>query len=407
MKRFNNVSDGINWIQVQKRFLGNKDLNKLTNALNKLNLNLNPIKKIHILGTNGKGSTQAFISNILKNKGYKVGSFTSPYLIKFNERIKINNENISDIDLLNLINFIYKFNLENNYNLSFFELLTLMSLKHFSDTNCDVIIMEAGIGGRLDSTNIMNYDQTIITSVGFDHKNILGNKIEQIATEKVGALKDNNTLIIYNNNKYNDVIMKRVSLTKSDLILLEYDQIKLINNNYYYKNYKINLNMLGKHQVYNSVLALNSVYNLFGIEIEDMIKDINETSWPGRFEKIKQNVYIDGAHNIDAIKALIETINDNFKNLKINIIFSALKDKDISPMIKLLQKENYNIKLTSFVDPRFASLKEYETINTPYIENINEIIKNINEDEITVFTGSIHFIGYVKELFNNENNISY
>ena len=171
--QFNNVLEAISWLEHQPRFKEKVDLNSLKDKFFKLNIDLSNIKKIHIGGTNGKGSTNAFLSEILIENNLKVGSFTSPYLVVFNERIKINNENIKDSDLLNYINYFYQFNLElyalNNIKLSFFEILTLLSLKYFHDNNVDVIIMETGIGGRLDATNILNYDASIITSIGFDH----------------------------------------------------------------------------------------------------------------------------------------------------------------------------------------------------------------------------------------------
>lgn len=398
MAKFNNINDAIFWIENQRRAFGNKDLKKLKEALYKLNINLKESKTIHILGTNGKGSTQAFISNVLINNNYKVGAFTSPYLLKFNERIKINNNNIIDKELLDLINYFYNFNIKYNYNLSFFELLTLMSFKYFSEQKCDVIIIEAGIGGLLDSTNIINYDITVITSIGYDHTNILGNTLKEIAYQKVGALKDNGVLIAYNNLNYIDVFNQRVKETNSKFISLDIDE---------YKKYNLNTKLLGKHQKRNAILAIEAIKYLFKIDDLNIIKYINNTTWDGRFEEISKNVFIDGAHNIDAIKALIETINSNFYNNDITIIFSALKDKKIEEMINLLNKENYEIILTSFPDFRFESLQMFETDKIVYNENVNELIKNVNKNNITIFTGSLHFIGFIKGVFNNENDISH
>ena len=199
MKRFNNLTDSLNWLESQTKFKKKESLEPMKKALDLLNINLDNIKKIHVGGTNGKGSTSAFLTNILISNNLKVGTFTSPYLIKFNERIKVNNENINDDDLLNLINEIYNFNEllfdKEGYHLSFFELLTLMAFKYFSELKLDVIIMEIGIGGRLDATNIINYDATIITSIGLDHIKVLGSTIEEIAKEKLGALKRGGILI--------------------------------------------------------------------------------------------------------------------------------------------------------------------------------------------------------------------
>ncbi|HHX78398.1 MAG TPA: bifunctional folylpolyglutamate synthase/dihydrofolate synthase, partial [Acholeplasmataceae bacterium] len=196
---FYNIDDAINWVVRQTKFREKTDLSIMKEAFKMLNINLDEIKKIHLAGTNGKGSTGAFLSEILVSNNYKVGWFTSPYLVKFNERVKINNLDINDNDLLKYINYFYDFNealyLKNNVKLSFFEILTLLSFKYFKDNNVDVMLIEVGIGGRLDATNIINYDVSIITSIGFDHMQQLGDTLESIAYEKVAILKKHGYLI--------------------------------------------------------------------------------------------------------------------------------------------------------------------------------------------------------------------
>lgn len=189
---FKNINDALNWFIVQPKFKEKQDLDLVLKAFGKLNLDLSQIKKIHVAGTNGKGSTTSYLTHVLMENGFKVGSFTSPYLVNFNERIRINFSEISDDKLLELINFIYKFNLDLNNNegffLSFFEMITLISLIYFYENKCDVIIMEVGIGGLLDATNIINYDVSIITNIGFDHMKQLGNDLESIALNKLGIV---------------------------------------------------------------------------------------------------------------------------------------------------------------------------------------------------------------------------
>ena len=254
---FIKVEDAINWLENQRRFDSKDDLTKLKNAYKLLNLDFSKTKKIHVGGTNGKGSTTAFISNVLVNNNLKVGIFTSPYLIKFNERIKINNQNINDNDLLKYINFIYDFNEINNLRLTFFELLTLMTFKYFNDLNLDVIIMEIGIGGRLDSTNIINYDVTVITSIGLDHVNILGNTLELIATEKVGAVKECGHLITYDNKKLNSILKNRVKDVSATIKLIDKLDINELSNSssFSYNGNVFNLKLKGVHQRENAVLA--------------------------------------------------------------------------------------------------------------------------------------------------------
>src|SRR5690554_1373451 len=407
MKKFSNNLEAITWLENQVRFNNKKDLNLLFQSYNKLNLNLSNTKKIHIGGTNGKGSTAAFISSALINNNLKVGLFTSPYLVKFNERIKINNIDINDSDILSLINYFYNFNEELfnelNYKLSFFEIITLMAFKHFSDNNCDVIIIEIGIGGRLDSTNIINYDATVITNIGFDHMKVLGDTLEAIALEKVGALKLNGHLITTANSQ-SDTFNNYASNVEATLNIINKSLIKPVNTNlFYYKDNLFNINLMGDYQRENAVLAYETVKYLYNFSDDKIIDSLKDTYWPGRLEQIKPNVYIDGAHNKPAIEALFRNVNSIFKDKKVTVVFSALKDKDINEMLNIIKSYNFKIVLTSFPDFRFESLEQYTTNDIKYVEDsvtlLNDLSNVIKEDEVLIITGSLHFIGYIKNQF--------
>lgn len=408
MNKFNNEQEAITWLENQVKFNNKKDLNLLLKAFNKLNLDLSKTKKIHIGGTNGKGSTAAFISSALINNNLKVGLFTSPYLVKFNERIKINNTDISNSELLNLINFFYNFNellfSELNYKLSFFEIITFMAFKHFIDNACDVVIIEIGIGGRLDSTNIINYDVTAITNIGFDHMKVLGNTLDEIALEKFGALKANGHLITTASNHeiLLDEYSKKISGTYH---IINKTLIKPVNKNlFYYKENLFNINLLGDYQRENSVLAYETIKYLYNFSDEKIIDSFTNTYWPGRLEEIKSNIFIDGAHNKPAIEALFRNVNTIFKDKKVTVIFSALRDKDINEMLNIINSYNFKIILTSFPDFRFESLDQYSNDEIEYIESsidlLNNISKTIKDDEVVIVTGSLHFIGYIKNNFN-------
>lgn len=407
MKKFSNNLEAITWLENQVRFNNKKDLNLLFQSYNKLNLNLSNTKKIHIGGTNGKGSTAAFISSALINNNLKVGLFTSPYLVKFNERIKINNIDINDSDILSLINYFYNFNEELfnelNYKLSFFEIITLMAFKHFSDNNCDVIIIEIGIGGRLDSTNIINYDATVITNIGFDHMKVLGDTLEAIALEKVGALKLNGHLITTASSQ-SDTFNNYASNVEATLNIIDKSLIKPVNTNlFYYKDNLFNINLMGDYQRENAVLAYETVKYLYNFSDDKIIDSLKDTYWPGRLEQIKPNVYIDGAHNKPAIEALFRNVNSIFKDKKVTVVFSALKDKDINEMLNIIKSYNFKIVLTSFPDFRFESLEQYTTNDIKYVEDsvtlLNDLSNVIKEDEVLIITGSLHFIGYIKNQF--------
>lgn len=408
MTNFSNVIDAITWLQSQVKFSEKKDLKRLEFAYNRLKLNFSNTKKIQIGGTNGKGSTAAFINQSLIDNNLKVGLFTSPYLVEFNERIRVNNINISDNDLLNLINYFYSFNeqlfRDFEYKLSFFEILTLMALKHFSDNKCDVIIMEIGIGGRLDATSIINYDVLVITNIGFDHMKILGNTLEEIALEKVSALKQKTHLITTVDYKLNNVFINYANSLPASVNFINKDLIKPINNNqFYYKDLLFEISLLGDYQRENAVLAYEVIKYLFNFNDENIINSFKITKWAGRLEEIIPNIFIDGAHNKPAIEALFSSISNIFNDKRITIVFSALKDKDINEMLNIIKKYNYKVFLTSFPDFRFESLKSFENNDIKYIEDsislINDLKDKLSKDEVIIITGSLHFIGYIKEKF--------
>ena len=194
-----NLSDSIKWIESQIKFKPKEDLSRMQAAYKMLNIHFAGVKKIHVAGTNGKGSTCAYLTSIYRLSDEKVGTFQSPYILRFNERIMIDGKSISDEDLLRYINWIKEFNetFKTSFgeHLSFFELLTLISLKYFYDQNVRVMIMEVGIGGLLDATNIIDYDLSLITNIGFDHMKQLGSTLESIASNKLGIVKKGGHLI--------------------------------------------------------------------------------------------------------------------------------------------------------------------------------------------------------------------
>jgi len=409
---FKKIDSAINWIISQPKFTKNKDLSNMILAYKLLNLNLDNIKKVHIAGTNGKGSTLAFLANILMANNLKVGAFTSPYLIKFNERIRINNNLISDDDLLAYINYFYEFNESlyqtNNFKLSFFELLTLISLKYFSDKNVDIILMEVGIGGKLDSTNILNYDVSIITSIGYDHMDKLGYSLEEIADEKLAIVKPGGFLL-----SGVDSFLKTRFINYANKIKAKFKFIKARDifpyskNEFFYKDKLYKLSLLGDYQRTNALLADNALRYLYNFDDNQILPYLNTTKWAGRLEELRKDVYIDAAHNIPSIAALLRNIEYLFNDKRVTILFSMLKDKPISDILKMIKDKRHKIYLAGFSDLRFKSLVEFEDDNIKYFENgfekFKELILKKQENEVLIATGSIHFIGYLKREYLKNN----
>lgn len=403
---FNNLSDAINWIVVQQKFRPKTSLVHMKKAFDMLSLDLSYMKKIHVTGTNGKGSTCMYMTKILVDQGYKVGTFMSPYLISFNERIRVNNENISDELLLKHINYIYEVSLkykeETQETLSFFELLTLVSLSVFDELKLDVIIMEVGIGGLLDATNILNYDASVITNIGFDHMKTLGHTLEEIAFNKLGIVKENNHLFTTVDKALHTQFIDYVNSKNANITIVNKDDIKSISalpNIMEYKGNLYKLSLLGDYQMYNASLAIEVMNYLFPtLDKEKLTLSLNSVSYGGRLEKVLDGVYIDGAHNQHAIKELLIALQSTFKMYNIHILFSALSDKEPLHMLEMLKPHVKSITTTAFPDTRYESLASlpFKFEENPKIA-LENLIKNKSETDLVIITGSLHFIGYIKK----------
>ncbi len=412
---FKTVVEAINWLEIQVKFKPKTDLDRMKEATKMLGVDLSSIKKVHVAGTNGKGSVCAMISFILMEAGYRVGTFTSPYLVLFNERIRYQMEPIQDDELLELTNMIYDFNesFAKTYGekLSFFELLTLMSMLYFKHKEVDVMIMEVGLGGLLDATNVLNYDLSLITSIGFDHMKQLGNTLESIASNKLGILKPGNHLITTVDPKLHDYFKDYVKHVPATMMCITKDDVSVTQDlplQIMYHNHTYDVSLKGSYQILNTALSIEAVnYVDPNITPEVIQKGLLNTTWAGRLEEIDHHIYIDGAHNTHAIDALIETAKTTFKDQKIWILFSALGDKDIPGMLERLKTISDHITISTFPDPRFQDLseiaKDYIYQPDPFLA-IKEAKKEMDSNTHLIITGSLHFIGYIKKHYQTMTN---
>ena len=313
------------------------------------------LKIIHIAGTNGKGSCVEMISNVLTCAGYKVGKFISPHLIEYNERICVDNKKITDAELEELITELMpevaKYNKEHSNDVTLFELEIIMALIYFNRKNCDFVVLETGLGGLHDSTNIVNPIVSIITSIGYDHMHILGNTLPEIAAQKAGIIKENsNTIFISQDNEVNRVIEDTCKAKNNTLHLIKEQDISnySYDENYQkfdYKNYKnILVNLKGKKQIYNASICLKCMNILkdkgYTINENGIRKGLSTVIHRARFEQLNENpiVIYDGAHNKPAMQNLINSVNMYYKNNKKIFIVSILKTKDYKSMLgELLQ----------------------------------------------------------------------
>ena len=291
------------------------------------------LRTIHIAGTNGKGSTSSMLASILRSAGYRVGLYTSPHLIKFNERITINEQLISDDEI---ILFLDKYHDEiDRIQSTFFETTTVMALNYFYQKKVDIAIIEVGLGGRLDSTNVISPQITAITPISLDHQHILGNDILKIAKEKSGIIKRNTPLVLSNQDQEVHSCIHNIAekMNSSVIDIGNISDINLTSSGTEFKSKwgKFNSPLIGYHQSQNSTTAI-AIAKTFDSKInKQTIQDgLNQTKWKGRLQKIsnKLPIYYDVAHNAKGINVTIESIVSIYNSLP-HIVISIKGDKDI------------------------------------------------------------------------------
>ena len=411
---FNTIDEVYNYLYNQKKTAPRENLDRISRCAGLLNIKT-PYKKIHVAGTNGKGSTCQYIKNMLSLKNLHVGMFVSPFVISFNERIQINDRYISDSEIMHYMNILYDFNkkYEEEYNdhLPFFELTLLMALMWFSDRNIDIAIIECGLGGLLDSTNFLDYDLALITNIGFDHIQQLGNTLESIANHKLGIAKPNMTCITTVDDSLKDYFKEYAKNNNVNMIFVnDVKNINVSDKTYFeYKNEKYASSLLGEYQAFNASLAIEAI-KYFDKDYPKTLIDfaLENIKWPGRMEVLNQSplILLDGAHNIHAINAITNTIANLKGNRKVKTVFSALQDKEYPKMIKKLEEITDYFYFTKIIDLRQIedihfeeyTNKEYD-INNDFKNCLDTAISKLDKNDILLITGSLHFVSQIREYY--------
>jgi len=342
----------------------------------------NPHKKlrfIHVTGTNGKGSTCAFIADTLQLAGYKVGLFTSPHLVAFNERIEVNRKNATDEELAELIEKTRNTGVQ----LTFFEYATVMGILHFVKNNVDFVIWEVGLGGMLDSTNVVDAEIAVLTNIGLDHMHILGDTVEKIARDKCGIIKKNSKVVTCEGNAGLTWIKEKCAQGNQLFIAPPYEgRIKL----------------LGEFQKKNAGIA-RKVCELLGVKEEIIEKGLANTKWPGRLEWMEKNILVDCGHNPAAIQATAPFVNALPKK-RLILVFGVLKDKDYKAMIEALPKADVVIltkpKSERAIEPKDLPFKQEVTIVEEPIEAYRYAKKIAEKGDIIFVVGSCYLVGNIK-----------
>lgn len=381
---------------------------------------------IHVAGTNGKGSTCLFLEGILENAGNKVGLFTSPHLVSINERIRIGDTLITDEELVEIFEEIMQYialaNIEGIAHPSFFEFVFLMAALYFKKKGADYVIYETGMGGLLDATNVVKPVLAIITSVGLDHIQYLGDTIHDIAIQKAGIIKENTPIIFFDRkDEATKVITDTAQKMNAALYLVEKSQYKIMEitdksiafsfDSGYYKYDKLKIKKTALYQIENAMLAVKAfeiISNGTG-NIENIQNGLYNMVWKGRMECIADNVYVDGAHNEEAIEAFCKTVEMLFLDKPKNLLFAVSKDKDYKHMINRLSKLNFhNIIIVQYEGSRSADLdtveetfKQYSNSRIITFENIKDGFlygQNLATQETLFCVGSLYLVGNLLSL---------
>ena len=368
-------------------------------------------KVIHVAGTNGKGSTSTTIETILLEAGYRVGKYTSPHILKFNERLRANGQDITDEDIVKYYQLVKDIVAKTGLRPTFFEMTTAMMFKYFSDLKLDYVVLETGMGGRFDATNVCEADICVITNVGLDHIEYLGDTIYKIAKEKAGIIKNCPKVIVADSNSE---FLKAIPEEKAEIInvLEKYKDARMkLDFKKFVTRIEIgeegyDFSLFGDYQFKNFLTAYEVVTEL-GIDREIIKKACKKVVWQCRFERYleKPLVILDGAHNEDGMRELCKIIEQGYRSDEVVIITSILKDKDVKHMLKLMRKISDNIVFTSLEDnPRGTTgekiLEQLEEKRGCLVENdmkkAYEIAKNLNK-KIIVVCGSFYTLSKFKE----------
>ena len=370
------------------------------------------IKVIHVAGTNGKGSVCAMLSAILTAQGYKTGLYTSPHLIDYTERIKINDKDISKDSFADYVSQTCDMADQNNVHLTEFEILTVSAYRYFYDENVDIAIIETGLGGRLDATNVISSNVlSIITSISIDHTDRLGDSVEKIAYEKAGIIKADSDLVISDKNAGLTTI-NTVATEMSSVVHLPTTNVELLfehDVNYaIFNGIKTELGLLGLCQKDNLELVIEAVKILRkkGIEISEksLTYGIKTVKWPARMQFLREkNILIDGAHNIDAAKRLVESLNYYFPQKKRAWIYGSLNTKEYEKITSTLFSEVDEVHIYEFKNKNSIKLEDIKVnkkikINKINIAKAENMLNNYDPNCLKIISGSFYMIG---EIFNS------
>ena len=407
--------EALDWIHGQLKFGIKPGLERMAWMLKELGNPQDNLKAVHIVGTNGKGSTVNALQTIFTQAGYEVGTFTSPYIIDFKERISLNGQMISEEDLLDLVNrvkpVVERLPKETEHeNATEFEIITVLMFLYFGQVHpVDIAFIEAGMGGLHDSTNLFKPLAVLCPSIGLDHQAILGNTHAEIAAEKAGVLK-NGAPFIYATDRTDvrDVFEKKAREEGAKTYELGRDFTAEGSSHSFDFTYGVQrlddiaLAMAGQHQVANASLAIMASLLLqkdYPKVTLELIKDaLAHAHWRGRTEFLRPNLMIDGAHNNESVKVLIDLLQSEYADKEIELLFAAIDTKPIDGMLAQLKSVG-DLTVTSFDYPNSVKLDKYPEAYKQVPDFKTWIREHVTTDnkKLYVVTGSLYFISQVRK----------
>ena len=418
-----NYEEAMNFIQNTNKFGSVLGLDNIRELLERLGNPQDQLRVVHIAGTNGKGSTLAFLAGIFRKSGYRAGRYVSPASFSYEERFRINEENISKKDLCfymekikNVAEEMVKDGLSHP---TMFEIETALSFLYFLDKKVDVVLLETGMGGRLDATNVVKKPiATVIASIGMDHMQFLGDTLEKIASEKAGIIKEGCPVISYDNTKeVNEVIKNKAKQMHAKVTFVNSAGIRVLQESLNGESFsyrssdgrwyeKIEIPLLGRHQINNAALALetlNVIKNYYCISDFQTEDGMRKTIWRGRIEILEREpmVICDGAHNPDGAKSLLSFLQNNFTNQRLIYIMGVLSDKDYEQMVQILAPAADKIYTVAPDNPRALSSRELCNCISKYHQNVeerqrlaeclSEVRQKAEKDDVIIICGTLSF----------------
>ena len=428
-----NYDETIAWLYSFEKFGIKLGLDRIKYLCNKLGNPQNSYKCIHVGGTNGKGSVCRFLQSILSNSGYKTGLYTSPHIQRFSERFIIDGKEISDSDVILLVKKIKPIvekMIKKENTPTFFEIITAMAFLYFKEKNVDLAVIEVGLGGRFDATNIVKPIVTVITNVTLEHQDILGHKIEDIAFEKAGIIKNKIPIITASKNPALKVIKKVAYERNAPITIIDANSWKktkveldwqefLITGSL--KEYNVKTTLLGEHQGENIALSIAAIEKLqmSGVYITDdaITKGIEKAVNPGRMEVLgfKPLIILDGAHNIAGISSLKNTLEDDFVFNKLILVIGILSDKNVKEMLEIIalfadivittksqnKRETEPNKLKDILEK--LNFKKQIIVKEKVTDAVKHALSIAENDDLICITGSLFTVGEARDYFFNKN----